>query len=81
MGLPPRIVFVIDGYSHDEDGVRLQFFDAQQGNPECEQPSGFEDEARSGAIQARNQGVADELALLGVPGFEEILQSWRELLA
>jgi hypothetical protein len=81
MALPHRIVFVIDGYSHDEDGVRLRFFDAQQGNPECEQPSGFEEQARSSAIQARNQGVADELTSLGVPAFEEILQSWRNLLA
>ncbi len=79
-GLPHRIVFVIDGYTHEENGVRLQFFDAQQGNPPCEQPSGLEQAAQSAAIQARSQGVADELAFLGIPGFEQILQSWRNLL-
>lgn len=79
-GQPHRIVFVIDGYSHEENGVLLEFFDAQRGNFRCEQPSGFEEEALSGAIQARNQGVADELAFLGVPGFEQVLQSWRSLL-
>jgi hypothetical protein len=80
LGLPHRIVFVIEGYSHEENGVLLEFFDAQQGNLPCDQPSGFENEARSRTIQARSQGVADELAFLGVPGFEQILQSWRNLL-
>ena len=79
-GLPHRIVFVVDGFAHEEDGVRLEFFDAQQGHPPCEQPSGLEAAARSSAIQARSQGVADELAVLGVPGFEQILQSWRSLI-
>jgi len=79
-GQPHRIVFVIDGYSHEENGVRLEFFDAQKEIPPCEQPSHFEKQARSRAIQARSQGVADELAFLGVPGFEQILQSWRNLL-
>lgn len=86
LGAPHRTVFVVDGYSHYEinppgDDVLLEFFDAQQGNPPCEQPSGLEGEARSAAVQARSQGVTDELAFLGVPGFEQVLQSWRNLLA
>ncbi len=86
-----RIVLVIDGFAHeeivgtDERGnritVRFEFFDAQQGNPlPCEQPTGQEKAAQLGAIQARNQAVADELVFLGVPGFEQILQSWTKLL-
>ena len=80
VGPPGRTVFVIDGFDHEENGVRLEFFDAQRGNPPCEQPSGFENEAQAAAIQARNQGVADELVFLGIPAFEQILQSWRNLL-
>lgn len=79
-GLPNKIVNIIDGYTHEENGVRLDFFDAQGGNPECEQPSGLEGRALESAIQARSQGVTDESAFLGVPGFEQILQSWRNLL-
>lgn len=80
VGPPGRTVFVIDGFDHEENGVRLEFFDAQRGNPPCEQPSGFENEAQAAAIKARNQGVAEELAFLGIPAFEQILQSWRNLL-
>jgi hypothetical protein len=80
VGPPGRTVFVIDGFTHEGDGVRLAFFDAQKGNPPCEQPSGFESEAQAAAIQARSQGVVDELAFLGVPAVEQILQSWRNLL-
>lgn len=78
--LPKRIVFVIDGYSHEENGVSLEFFDAQGNTPPCEQPSGLEKEARSGAIQARSQGVADELAFIGIPGFEAVLQNWKTMV-
>jgi hypothetical protein len=77
--LPNRIVPVIDGYSHDEGGVQLEFFDAQQGNDRCSQPSGLEKQALADALQARSQGVTDELAALGIPNYEQILQSWRNL--
>jgi len=80
VGPPGRTVFVVDGFAHEENGVRLEFFDAQRGNPPCEQPSGLEGEAQAAAIQARNKGVADELAFLGIPAFDQILQSWRNLL-
>jgi len=80
LGAPGRTVFVIEGFDHEENGVRLEFFDAQRGNLPCEQPSGFEQDAEASAAQARTQGVADELAFLGIPAFEQILQSWRNLL-
>jgi hypothetical protein len=91
-GLPHRIVKVIDGYSHDElvidpatntsQLVQFEFFDAQRGHtPECEQPSGFEQDAQNQALQARGQGVTDEEAFVGVPGYEQVLVSWQSLLA
>lgn len=81
--LASRIVRVIDGYTHEEDGVQLQFFDAQgiDKSTPCDQPSGLEQKALDDAVQARNQGVSDELAFLGIPAFEQILQQWRNLLA
>ena len=79
-GQPYRTVNVIDGYSHEERGVVLAFFDAQKGNPPCEQPSGFERGALAAAQQARNQGVTDELAFIGIPKFQQILQTWQALL-
>ena len=75
-----RSVHVIDGYSHEERGAVLAFFDAQKGNPPCEQPSGLEKSALAAAQQARNQGVSDELAFIGIPKFQEILQTWQALL-
>jgi hypothetical protein len=77
---PYRTVTVIDGYYHEERGVILQFFDAQRGNPPCEQPSGFEEEALAAAEQACTQGIADELAFIGIPQFQQILQSWQDLI-
>jgi hypothetical protein len=74
-------VTVIDGYFHEERGQVLEFFDAQQGANQCEQPSGHEAEAKAAAQQARVQGVADELAFIGIPHFESVLQSWRNLIA
>ncbi len=84
-GPPHRTVGVIDGYFHGENVVNsapviFAFFDAQQGNPPCEQPSGLEKGALASAEQARSQGVTDELAFIGVPYFEQILQSWTTLL-
>ena len=81
VGAPFRNVTVIDGYYHEERGQILAFFDAQQGANPCEQPSGYEGEALAAAQQARAQGVTDELAFIGIPYFEQILQSWRNLIA
>lgn len=80
-GEPYRNVTVVDGYFHEERGVVLEFFDAQRGNPPCEQPSPFERGALAAAEQARTQGIYDELSFIGVPGFEQILQSWTALIA
>jgi hypothetical protein len=76
-----RDVTVIDGYFHEERGQVLQFFDAQQGANQCEQPSGHEAEAKAAAQQARAEGVTDELAFMGIPHFESVLQSWKNLIA
>lgn len=81
LGPPHKTVNVIDGYSHNERGMLLEYFDAQQGNPPCEQPSGLEKGALADAQQARDLGATAELAALGIPQFRQILQSWRDLLA
>lgn len=78
---PFKEVKVIDGYYHEERGEILAFFDAQQGANPCEQPSGHEGAALAAAQQARTQGVADELAFIGIPYFEKVLQSWNNLIA
>jgi hypothetical protein len=92
--LPPphsRTVTVIDGYSHVErvvatDGsgnvslTPIAFFDAQQGNPQCEQPSGLEHSALAAAEQDRSLGVTQELAYIGYPYFQQVLQAWTTFL-
>jgi hypothetical protein len=80
-GAPFREVTVIDGYFHEERGQVLAFFDAQQGANQCEQPSGHEAAALAAAQQSRAQGVTDELAFIGIPHFEAILQTWQNLIA
>jgi len=75
-----KTVTVIDGYSHSEHGVSLAYFDAQKGNPPCEQPSGLEKGALAAAELSRTQGIAAELAFIGVPGFQQILQSWKNFV-
>ncbi len=79
-GVKHKTVTVIDGYSHDEHGATLAFFDAQKGNPPCEQPSGLEKGALAAAQLSRSQGVTAELAFIGIPGFQQILQSWKNLV-
>ena len=81
VGTPFKDVSVIDGYYHEERGQELAFFDAQQGANPCEQPSGHEAEALAAAKQDRAQGVTDELNFLGIPYFEQVLQSWQNLIA
>jgi hypothetical protein len=73
-------VTVIEGYSHNEHGVSLEYFDAQKGNPPCEQPSGHEKGALAAAELGRTQGIAAELAFIGIPGFQQILQSWKNFV-
>lgn len=81
LGQSYRIVTVVNGYYHEERGVVLQFFDAQGENPPCEQPSPIEAAALAAAEQARTQGIYDELAFIGIPGAEQILQSWNALIS
>jgi hypothetical protein len=81
VGPAHRTVTVINGYYHDERGAILEFFDAQKENDPCEQPSGLEQAALAAAEQAQTQGIYDELAFMGIPGFEEVLQSWTALVA
>ncbi|HEX6719906.1 MAG TPA: hypothetical protein VF088_22555 [Pyrinomonadaceae bacterium] len=82
---PPR--FIIDGFLHDErvtDDVgnvsfqELQFF-RTSGLPEDPDDPGAAN-ALAAATNARNQGVLDELAFIGVPGFESVLQDWKTLI-
>jgi hypothetical protein len=75
-----KTVTVIDGYSHDEHGASLEYFDAQKGNPPCEQPSGLEKGALAAVELSRTQGIAAELAFIGIPGFQQILQSWKNFV-
>jgi hypothetical protein len=75
-----KTVTVIDGYSHQEHGETLAFFDAQKGNPQCEQPSGLEKGALAAAQQSRSDGITAELAFIGIPRFQQILQSWKNLV-
>jgi hypothetical protein len=73
-------VTVIDGFTHEEGGVRLQFFDAQRDTAPCDQPSPYIDDAYQAARNARDSGVHDELAFLGYWTALEILDSVRRLL-
>jgi len=75
-----KTVLVIDGYSHDEYGESLEYFDAQKGNPQCEQPSGLEKSALAGAQLSRSAGVTAEQAFIGIPQFQQILQSWKNMV-
>jgi hypothetical protein len=90
-GPPKKKTFVIDAFAHEEtftddagneQNMRLAFFDVLNGNNPCEpQSSGDIKAAQGAAIQARSQGVTDELAFMGIPVCEQILGSWRGLLA
>jgi hypothetical protein len=80
---PPhsKKVLVIDGYGHAERDELFEYFDAQQGNSPCEQPSGLEAGAKAAAEQARSQGVTGELGFIGMPAFEQVLSTWKGLIA
>jgi hypothetical protein len=78
---PTRTVTVIDGYDHEENGQILQFFGTPKDIAPCEEPLGYEKPALAAAEQARTQGVYDELAYIGVPDFEQILQTWSAVVA
>jgi hypothetical protein len=76
-----REVVIIDGFAHREGGENLERFEVTrpQGQNRCEQ-SPFVSRARNAATQARAEGVILELEALGVPRYEELLQSWKVFL-
>ena len=83
----PEPKFVIDGFAHEENVEeingdvtphQLQFF-STRGHPEDPEDPGAV-AAFVAAQNARNQGVADELAFIGIPDFEAVLQDWTTLL-
>jgi len=79
-GVSTHPVTVIDGFTHEEGGVRLQFFDAQRDTAPCDQPSPYIDDALQAARNARDSGVHDELAFLGYWTALDVLDSVRRLL-
>jgi hypothetical protein len=76
-----RMVFVVVGFAHNEDGVRLAFFRARsEAQTECEESDPFEvDRAQSLAQASRDKGVADELSSLGVDGYRQVLEAWKQM--
>jgi hypothetical protein len=77
-GSPGDPTIIYDGYYHEERGQPLQFFSAG-GARDFEDPRVTK--ARNAAEKAREAGVAAELAFMGVPGYEKLVQQWMNLLA
>jgi hypothetical protein len=76
----PRVV--IDGYFHQElqnTTTVLSNFFATTGLPEDEDDPRVV-KARTDAENDRNRGVADELAYIGIPGLETVLQNWKTVV-
>jgi len=78
---------IIDGYSHQEADTdsngfnvfrELQFFPCQGLPVDPLDPAA--QKALAQAQDARAKGVADELAFMGIPQLQAVLQSWRTLL-
>jgi hypothetical protein len=87
---PPRVV--IEGFAHRENVVSVDENDVRHVNTvqfEFFHVSGLpEDEDDPRAAQAfrevqaaRVQGVIAELAFIGVPGFDQVLQNWKAAIA
>jgi hypothetical protein len=83
--VPPK--GIIDGFVHNElitDALgdtttqELQFFHAIGLPEDPEDPRAAK--ALLHAQNARNQGVRDEIAFLGIPGFEAIALNWIEVI-
>ncbi len=72
----PTIIY--DGYYHEERLQPLEFFSAH-GVRDLDDPKATK--AHDEAEHARQQGVLAELAFMGVPGFETLLNQWASLLA
>jgi hypothetical protein len=68
---PPKVL----GYSHDEDGEELAFFSAGAGT------AAEITKAQSEAEAARKAGIGAELAYIGIPAFQSLVNSWAALAA
>ena len=75
-----RDVIVVDGYYHEERGQILASFDASVEVDPCDRSYKPNPAALATAQKARAQGVGHELAFIGIPYFEQILQLWRNLI-
>jgi hypothetical protein len=76
-----REVEIIVAFAHEEAGQTLKVFEVERppGLNRCEQ-SPFVSRTRNEATQARAEGVIEEQNDLGVPGYEGLLQSWKNFL-
>ena len=81
--LPNTEVFIIDGFAHDEAGVQLAFFPCSRdpASPFVPTSAFAVEQCLALADQSRLQGISDELAALGIPQFQQILNLWNTLLA
>src|SRR5207237_460299 len=75
---PPQPVYVYEGYYHEEYGRRLEFFSADDARS-ANDPRVLH--AKAEAEAARERGIAAELAFLGVPQFEQLVATWKALIA
>jgi hypothetical protein len=71
-------VIVYDGVFHEEHGQPLQFFSAGEARNEDDPRLR---KAFTAAEAARTAGVSAELAFLGIPQTEKIVNQWRKALA
>lgn len=76
---------VIDGFAHEENGGELEFFSVNVGltrDPTALAAARVEavERAQRDAIIARQAGVVEELAFIGVPAFEAVGRTWRDIL-
>lgn len=81
--LPNEDVFIIDGFFHEERGVPLAFFacDRDPASPLVPTSSLAVEQALGLAKQASLQGISNELAFLGIPQYQQVLNAWNTLLA
>jgi hypothetical protein len=74
-GQPAEPVVLYQGYWHEERGIQLQFFSAGDDVQKSNDPRLAH--AKAEAETALEQGVTAELADLGIPQFQELVQTWK----
>ena len=81
--LPNEEVFIIDGFFHEERGAPLAFFACSRdpASPFVPTAAIAVEQALALAQQARLQGISDELAFMGIPQYQQVLDTWNTLLA